>query len=38
VKRANAVLKNWKILRKIRSCPYRATALVNTVQVLILVG
>ena len=36
--RANAVLKSWKILRKIRCCPHRATALVNAVQVLILVG
>jgi hypothetical protein len=34
--RANAQLKSWKILRKIRSCPRRATALVNAVQVLIL--
>jgi hypothetical protein len=34
--RANALLKNWKILRKIRSCPTRATKLVNAVQVLIL--
>jgi hypothetical protein len=36
--RANALLKNWKILRKIRSCPTRATKLVNAVQVLILAG
>jgi hypothetical protein len=36
--RANAVLKSWKILRKIRCCPYRATSLVNAVQVLILTG
>jgi hypothetical protein len=34
--RANAVLKSWKILRKIRCCPHRTTALVNAVQVLIL--
>ncbi|MDT7700315.1 MAG: hypothetical protein QOJ30_2640, partial [Pseudonocardiales bacterium] len=34
--RANAQLKSWKILRKIRSCPRRATDLVNAVQVLIL--
>jgi hypothetical protein len=36
--RANAMLKSWKILRKIRCCPHRATALVNAVQVLILAG
>jgi len=36
--RANAVLKSWKILRKIRCCPTRATTLVNAVQVLILAG
>ena len=34
--RVNAALKSWKILRKIRSCPTRATQLVNAVQVLIL--
>ena len=34
--RANATLKNWKILRKIRTSPNRATTLVNTVQTLIL--
>jgi hypothetical protein len=34
--RANAQLKSWKILRKIRSCPRRATDLVNAVQILIL--
>jgi DDE superfamily endonuclease/Helix-turn-helix of DDE superfamily endonuclease len=34
--RANAQLKSWKILRRIRSCPTRATELVNAVQVLIL--
>jgi hypothetical protein len=33
---ATAVLKNWKILRKIRRCPNRVTTLVNAVQVLIL--
>jgi hypothetical protein len=32
------VLKSWKILRKIRYCPYRTTALVNAVQVLIVAG
>ncbi|MCO1660534.1 transposase family protein [Pseudonocardia humida] len=36
--RANAVLKSWRILRKIRCCPSRATALVNAVQVLVLAG
>jgi hypothetical protein len=36
--RANAQLKSWKILRRIRSCPTRATELVNAVQVLILAG
>jgi hypothetical protein len=36
--RANAQLKSWKILRKIRCYPTRATALVNPVQVLILAG
>lgn len=36
--RANAVFKSWKVLRKIRCCPLRATALVNAVQVLILAG
>jgi hypothetical protein len=33
--RANAELKNWRILRKIRSSPAHATQLVNAVQVLI---
>ena len=36
--RANAQLKNWKILRKIRSSPSRATALVRAVQTLIIVA
>ena len=36
--RANAQLKSWVILRKIRSCPRRATQLVNAVQTLILTG
>jgi hypothetical protein len=36
--RANAQLKSWKILRRIRSCPTRATELVNAVQALILAG
>ena len=36
--RANAELKNWKVLRKIRSCPSRATALVKAVTVLIQTG
>ena len=35
--RANAELKNWRILRKIRSSPAHATLLVNAVQTLILV-
>jgi len=34
--RVNAELKNWRILRKIRSSPSDATLLVNAVQVLIL--
>jgi hypothetical protein len=34
--RANAQLKSWKILSKIRSCRTRATTLVNAVQVVIL--
>lgn len=34
--RANAELKNWRILRKIRSSPADATTLVNAVQTLIL--
>jgi hypothetical protein len=36
--RANAVLKSWKVLRKIRCCPLRTTALVKAVQVLVLAG
>ena len=36
--RANAQLKSWTVLRKIRSCPRRATALVNAVTVLIQTG
>ena len=36
--RANAQLKSWKILRKIRCCPRRATSLVRAVLVLILTG
>jgi hypothetical protein len=36
--RANAQLKSWKVLRKIRSCPSRATALVKAVTVLIQTG
>ena len=36
--RANAQLKSWKILRKIRCCPHRATSLVKAVLVLILAG
>jgi hypothetical protein len=34
--RANAQLKSWKILRRIRSCPTRATDLVIALQALIL--
>ena len=36
--RANAEIKNWKILRKIRSSPSRANTLVKAVQTLILAG
>ena len=36
--RANAEIKNWKILRKIRSSPSRANTLVKAIQTLILVG
>ncbi len=36
--RANAQLKGWKILRKIRSCPTRGTDLVKAVLVLIQTG
>ena len=36
--RANAQLKSWKILRKIRSGPSRATTLVRAVQTLIITG
>ena len=36
--RANAQLKAWKVLRKIRSSPNHATRLVNAVQTLILAG
>ena len=34
--RANAQLKSWRILRKIRCCPHRATSLVMAVLVFIL--
>jgi hypothetical protein len=34
----NAKLKSWRILRKIRCCPHRATSLVKAVLVLILAG
>jgi hypothetical protein len=34
--RVNAELKNWKILRKIRSCPHRAGELVAAVQTLVI--
>ncbi len=36
--RANAQLKSWKVLRKIRCSPSRATVLVQAVQALILTG
>ena len=36
--RANAQLKSWKILRKIRTSPSRATTLVQAVQTLIIAG
>ena len=36
--RANAQLKSWRILRKIRCCPRRATSLVKAVLALILAG
>jgi DDE superfamily endonuclease len=36
--RANAQLKSWKILRKIRSSPSQATTLVKAIQTLILAG
>ena len=36
--RANAQLKSWKILRKIRSCPTQGTDLVKAVLVLIQTG
>ncbi len=34
--RANAELKNWRVLRKIRSSPAHASVLVNAVQALII--
>jgi DDE superfamily endonuclease/Helix-turn-helix of DDE superfamily endonuclease len=34
--RVNAELKNWRILRRIRSCPRRATELVAAVQTLMI--
>ncbi|MBT0774144.1 transposase [Kineosporia sp. J2-2] len=36
--RANSQLKNWRVLRKIRSSPHHATSLVNAIQTLILAG
>ena len=36
--RANAEIKNWKILRKIRSSPNNSDTLVKAVQRLILAG
>ena len=34
--RVNAELKNWRILRKIRSCPSNASELVAAVQTLMI--
>jgi hypothetical protein len=34
--RANAEIKNWKVLRKIRTSPNRATTLVKAIQTLII--
>jgi hypothetical protein len=36
--RAHAQLKSWKIVRKIRCCPRRATDLVKAILVLIQAG
>jgi hypothetical protein len=36
--RVNSELKNWKILRKIRSSPSGSTALVNEVQTLMIIS
>lgn len=36
--RVNAELKNWRIVRKIRSCPTRAADLVAAVQTLMIAG
>lgn len=36
--RANAQLKNWKVLRRIRTCPHHASLLINAVQTLIHAG
>jgi hypothetical protein len=36
--RANAELKNWKVLRKIRSSPNRADELIAAVQTLMIVS
>ena len=36
--RANAQLKSWKVLRKIRCCPRRATDLVKAILILIHAG
>jgi hypothetical protein len=32
--RAVAILKTWKVLAKLRCCPYRATAIVRAILVL----
>jgi hypothetical protein len=34
--RVNAQLKNWRILRKIRSCPNHAAKLVAAIQTLMI--
>ena len=34
--RANAQLKTWRILRKLRCCPWRAGQLAKAIHVLIL--
>ena len=36
--RANAEMKSWKVLRKIRSSPSRGTVLVQAVQTLMIIG
>jgi hypothetical protein len=36
--RANAELKSWKVLRKIRSSPSRGTVLVQAAKTLMIIG